>query len=619
MILNIKDFLKTLTTHPGVYQMLGESGKILYVGKARNIKKRVTSYFSAKQKDIKTLALLKQVQDITITITHTENEALLLECNLIKKHRPHYNVLFRDDKSFPYILITQERPYPCIDFYRGNKKSGGNYFGPYPNSIAVRETIHLIQKLFGLRICSDKYSPKRARPCLKYQIGLCSGACAGLISEEDYQTSVQHAILFLQGKNKQILADLHYQMEQASTALKYEKAAKLRDQLALFREIQEHQCVSAAHGDADVIGFAAAGIVCIQLLMIRGGRILGSQAYYPTVPLNSTKEEILTSFITQHYLSHDKETNLIPKEMIVDIPLPEYSWLKNTLSEQSKQTINLSYKVRGERKKWLEIANASAQQSAASRFRNNTNIHTQERFVALQALLNCEKWQSLDHIECFDISHTMGEATVASCVVFNSNGPVKNEYRHFNIKGITPGDDIAAMRQVIFRRYQRLQSESIKLPEVILIDGGLAQLTAVKKMLAELNMHQVTLVGVAKGVSRKPGLETLYITDHPPIHLASDSPALHLIQQIRDEAHRFAITGHRHQRDRKRLTSSLETIPGIGAHRRRELLRYFGGIQAIKHASLDELKQVPGISRSLAQRIFEALRPVKERNNDKFT
>lgn len=617
MILNIKNFLKTLTIHPGVYQMLGEGGKILYVGKARNIKKRVTSYFSIKQKDIKTLALLKQVQDITITITHTENEALLLECNLIKKHKPHYNVLFRDDKSFPYILITQERPYPCIDFYRGNKKSGGNYFGPYPNSTAVRETIHLIQKLFGLRICSDKYSPKRARPCLKYQIGLCSGACAGLISEEDYQTSVQHAILFLQGKNQQILTDLHHQMEQASSALKYETAAKLRDQLVLFREIQEHQCVIAIHGDADVIGFAAAGIVCIQLLMIRGGRILGSQAYYPTVPLNSTKEEILTSFITQHYLSHDKEINLIPREIIIDIQLPEYSWLKNALTEQAKRTVNLSCKVRGERKKWLEMANASAQQSAASRFHKNINI--QERFVALQALLNCEKLQPLERIECFDISHTMGEATVASCVVFNANGPVKNDYRHFNIKGITPGDDIAAMRQVIFRRYQRLQSGAIKLPEVILIDGGRTQLTVVQKILAELNMDQVTLIGVAKGVSRKPGLETLYITGHSPIHLASDSPALHLIQQIRDEAHRFAITGHRHQRDKKRLTSSLEAIPGIGANRRRELLRYFDGIQAIKHASLDELKQVPGISCSLAQRIFEALRLVKERDNDKFT
>jgi excinuclease ABC subunit C len=385
MVPNIKDFLKTLTTHPGVYQMLGENGKILYVGKARNIKKRVTSYFSAQQKDIKTLALLKHVQDIHITITHTENEALLLECNLIKKHKPHYNVLFRDDKSFPYILITDEKPYPGIDFYRGNKKIRGNYFGPYPHSTAVRETIHLIQKLFGLRICSDKYFPKRTRPCLKYQIGLCSGSCAGLISEEEYQESVQHAILFLQGKNKLILKQLHQQMEEASRLLQYEKAAKLRDQLIKFRELQEQQCVSAKHGDADIIGFYMVETVCIQLLMVRGGRILGSHAYYPTVPLNSTKEEILTSFITQHYLSRNKEIHFIPKEIILDEPLPEHHWLVNALSEQANCKIHFSYRVRGERKKWLEIANASAKQSAISRLRHITN--TQERFIALQALL----------------------------------------------------------------------------------------------------------------------------------------------------------------------------------------------------------------------------------------
>ncbi len=606
MIFNVKDFLKTLTTQSGVYQMLGEGGKILYVGKARNIKKRVTSYFSAQMKDIKTIALLKHVQDIHITITHTENEALLLECNLIKKHKPHYNVLFRDDKSFPYILITQEKPYPCIDFYRGNKKTSGNYFGPYPNSIAVRETIHLIQKLFGLRICSDKYSPKRTRPCLKYQIGLCSGACAGLISEEEYQTSVQHAILFLQGKNQLILKQLHQQMEEASRLLQYEKAAKLRDQLAKFRELQERQCVSAAQGDADVIGFSVTGMVCIQLLMVRGGRILGSQAYYPTVPLNSTKEEIITSFITQHYLSHNKEMNLVPKEIIVDRLLPDRNWLINALSEQNKHKVNLSYNVRGERKKWLEIAMASAEQSAASRFRHHTN--TQERFVALQALLGEEQVQTLDRIECFDISHTMGEATVASCVVFNRNGAVKSDYRHFNIKDITPGDDVAAMRQAIWRRYQGSQSKSIPLPNVILIDGGLTQLAVARDILRELAIHQVMLIGVAKGASRKPGLETLYIAEYPPLHLTSDSSVLHLIQQIRDEAHRFAITGHRHQRDKKRLTSSLETIPGIGVNRRRELLRYFAGIQAIKHASLEELKKVPGISSALAQRIYEALK-----------
>ncbi len=608
MMLNIKDFLKTLTSQPGVYQMLGEGGKILYVGKARNIKKRVTSYFSRQVKDTKTLALMQHVQDIHITITHTENEALLLECNLIKKHKPHYNVLFRDDKSFPYILITQEKPYPSIDFYRGNKKNTGKYFGPYPNSYAVRETIYLIQKLFGLRVSNDKYYAKRSRPCLKYQIGLCSGACAGLISEQEYAESVQHAILFLQGKNQLILKQLHDQMEEASRLLQYEKAAKIRDQLAKFRELQERQCVSAAHGDADVIGFASTGIVCIQLLMVRGGRILGSQAYYPTVPLNSTKEEILISFITQHYLSDNNEINLVPKEIIIDSQLPERSWLINALSEQAKHKVYFPRNVRGERKKWLEMATASAEQSAASRLRHTTN--TEERFVALQSLLEKEQVHTLERIECFDISHTMGEATVASCVVFNRNGALKSDYRHFNIKDITPGDDVAAMRQAIFRRYQGSLSKSTPLPDVLLIDGGLTQLGAARKILAELAIHQVTLIGVAKGASRKPGLETLHIAERPPIHLETDSPALHLIQQIRDEAHRFAITGHRNQRDKKRLTSSLETIPGIGTSRRRELLRYFSGIQAIKHASLEELEKVPGISSALAKRIFEALKLV---------
>lgn len=607
MIFNSKEFLKTLTTHPGVYQMLGESGKILYVGKASNLKKRVTSYFSAKQKDVKTLALMKHVQDIQVTITHSENEALLLECNLIKKHKPHYNVLFRDDKSFPYILITNEKPYPSIDFYRGNKKTGGHYFGPYPNSTAVRETIYLIQKIFGLRVSSDKYSPRRVRPCLKYQIGLCSGSCAGLIPEADYHESVQHAILFLQGKNQLILKQLDEQMDEAAKSLQYEKAAKLRDQLAKLRLLQQGQCISGTHGDADVIGFFSDGVVGIQLLMIRGGRILGSHAYYPTVPSNSTKQEILTSFITQHYLNHHQEINIIPKEIIIDELLTERALLIAALSKQAHHAVHFPNKVRGERKKWLEIANASAKQSVSSRMRYSAT--TQERFLALQKLLQLE---SLSRIECFDISHTMGEATVASCVVFDANGAVKSDYRHFNIKDITPGDDPAAMRQVVMRRYQQTQSKLLPFPDVILIDGGLAQLAVAKMMLAEAGMDQVILIGVAKGAGRKPGLETLHFVDHDPLHLETDSPVLHLIQQIRDEAHRFAITGHRSQRDKKRLTSSLETIPGIGANRRRELLRYFAGIQAIKHASLEELQKVPGISKELARRVYEAFRPVKE-------
>lgn len=600
---DIKTFLGHLTTRPGVYQMLGDDGKVLYVGKARNLKKRLSSYFSSRQKDIKTQVMLNHVKDINVTVTHSENDALLLECNLIKKYKPHYNILFRDDKSYPYILITHDHPYPCIDFYRGSRRSHGMYFGPYPSAAAVRETIHLIQKLFGLRTCNDRYHPKRTRPCLQYQIGLCSGSCASRISPEDYQADVEHAILFLQGKNDQIITDLNQKMERSAANLKYETAAKLRDQIKQLRDIQARQHVSAAQGDVDVLGFAEAGLVCIQLLVIRGGRILGSRAYLPTVPPNSTKEEILTSFITQHYLDANKDVEGMPKEIVVDIALADRVLLTNTLSEQAQKKIAISCNVRGERKKWLETANDSAKQTVASRLIDKANI--QERFTALKNLLPEQK--SLSRIECFDISHTMGEATVASCVVFNKEGAVKSDYRRFNIKGVTPGDDVGAMHQALLRRYQRSQAENAKLPDLLLIDGGPTQLSAALKTLQELNIQGITLLGVAKGVTRKPGLETLHIPNQTPIHLSSDSLALHLIQQVRDEAHRFAITGHRRQRDKKRVTSSLESIPGIGAKRRRELLRYFGGIQAINRASLEEIAKVPGISQSLAERIFAAL------------
>ena len=487
-MINIKEFLKTLPMQPGVYQMLGEQGEVLYVGKARYLKKRVASYFSDKQKDIKTNALLSHVQNISVTVTPTENEALLLECRLIKKYKPHYNILFRDDKSYPFILITNERPYPCIKFYRGAQKAKGYYFGPYPNVMAVRETIQLIQKLFGLRSASDHYSPSRKRPCLKYQIGLCSGSCAGLISEKEYKMSVQHAILFLQGKKKRVFTQLNRQMEKASRALNYETAAKIRDQIARFKAIQEQQ------------------------------------------------------------------------------------------QQQQQQQPHAAIS------------------------------HKPERFIALEAVLDA--WgltKTIHKIECFDISHTMGESTMASCVVFNTQGALKNKYRRFAIKNITPGDDVAAMHQVVHRRYQRLQTECAELPDLVLIDGGLGQLGAAHQALAALNIHTMIVMGVAKGAGRKPGLETLYVSGQPAMNLAADSPALLLIQQIRDEAHLFAITSHRQQRAKKRFTSSLEKIPGIGKKRRRELLTHFGGIQAINRASLEELSQVTGINQSLAKRIFETL------------
>jgi excinuclease ABC subunit C len=603
-MLNIKSFLSNVTHQPGVYQMLDEAGHVIYIGKARDLKKRLTSYFSAKQKDIKTHALLTHVKNIDITVTHTENEALILECNLIKKHKPHYNVLFRDDKSYPYILITDDVPYPRIDFYRGNKKTGGIFFGPFPHVKAVRETINLIEKLFKIRNCSNSFFRARTRPCMQYQIGRCTGPCVGLISPEEYNQHVRHAVLFLQGKNDLVVTELTKQMEQASHELKFEVAAEIRDQIAKLREIQARQYVSSEQGDADVIGLAfTAGLVCIQLLIIRGGRILGSKAYFPNISIASSREEILTSFITQHYLSANHSPQDIPKEIILEAQLPEQDWLASVLRDQAQHKVILSGNVRGERKKWLDIATNSATQSVASQLLNKTNM--QERFNTLEKLVQLNK--PLKLIECFDISHSMGEATVGSCVVFNREGPLKNHYRRFNISDITPGDDIAAMHQALTRRYKRLKSEEAIFPDILLIDGGKPQLNAAARVLAELEINTIFLMGVAKGVTRKPGFETLHFVDGTMIHLAADSLALHLIQQIRDEAHRFAITGHRARRDKKRVTSSLEMIPGVGAKRRRELLQYFGGLQALKRASVEELAKVPGVSLALAERIFAAV------------
>lgn len=601
-MLDIKSFLSQVTHQPGVYQMLDEKGHILYIGKARDLKKRVSSYFSSKQKDTKTHALLQHVKNIEIIVTHTENEALILECNLIKKHKPHYNVLFRDDKSYPYILLSDDQPYPRIDFYRGNKKRGGVFFGPFPHARAVRETINLIEKLFKIRNCSNHFFAARTRPCMQYQIGRCTGPCVGLVTPEDYNQQVRHAILFLQGKNDQVVTELTKQMEEASRQLQFEMAAGIRDQIAKLRDIQARQYVSTEHGDADVIGLAiTAGLVCIQLFIIRGGRMLGSRAYFPNISISSSREEILTSFITQHYLSANHSSQEIPKEIILEKSLPEQDWLENVLRERADRKVILSANVRGERKKWLDLAASNAKQSLASQLLNKANAH--ERFDALQALLKLGKTPV--SIECFDISHTMGEATVASCVVFNRDGADKSQYRRFNISGVVPGDDTGAMRQALTRRYKRLQSEEAVLPDILLIDGGKPQLNTAQNVLAELDIHSIFLIGVAKGVTRKPGFETLHFTDGKAIHLSPDALALHLIQQIRDEAHRFAITGHRAQRDKKRVTSILETIPGVGNKRRRDLLQYFGGIQALKRASVEELAKVPGINRGLAERIFE--------------
>ncbi|SRR5579883_529412 len=598
---NIKSFLTNLSHRPGVYQMLGEKGEVLYVGKAKNLKKRVSSYFSGKAQDLKTLSLLKHVKDIDITITNSETEAVLLECNLIKKHHPRYNVLLRDDKSYPYILITTQHPYPRIDLYRGPRKKNALYFGPYPSAPAVRETISLLQKLFRLRTCRDSFYAARTRPCMLYQIGRCTGPCVGLISEADYAENVRLAVMFLEGKSQEIIKSLQTAMEIAAQELDFEQAAQYRDQIARLRQIQERQYVSAAEGDADIIGYAMqAGVICIQLFSIRGGQLLGSRSYFPSVPAYSESEEIIAAFLTQHYLNHPSPVESLPKQIIIDVNLCEQTLFEKVLTEQAQHKVEILHPSRGEKKKWLTMAVTSAKQSLAAHLFAKTNI--QERAIALQKTLGLEK--TPQRIECFDISHTMGEATVASCVVFDQNGPLKSDYRRFNINDITPGDDVAAMRQVLQRRFKRLQKEAVSLPDIVLIDGGITQLSVAQSVMTELNIQNVLLVGVSKGPDRKPGFETLHRLDQLPFHLPADSLALHFIQQIRDEAHRFAITGHRQRRDKMRRQSPLELIPGIGAKRRRELLRYFGGIQGLAHASLDELSKVPGINRSLAERIF---------------
>ena len=600
---HIKIFLANLPHNPGVYQLLGEKGEILYVGKAKNLRKRITSYFSKQVKDPKTRALVAHVNDINITVTNNENEAVLLECNLIKKHQPRYNILLRDDKSYPYIVVSQH-PFPRIDLYRGARKKNGIYFGPYPNAFAARETMDLLQKLFRIRTCTDTYFSKRSRPCLLYQIGRCAGPCVQYISTDEYARHIQLAILFLQGKSHQIIKELQDKMELASNQLDFEAAAQIRDQISRLRQIQERQHVNVGTSDVDILGYAAqAGVVCLQLLSIRGGRLLGSRSYFPHIPIHSSAEEIMTAFLTQHYLAGPLDGNAIPNQIIVEHTMLDIVLLNNVLTEQAKHLVEVSNVSRGEKKKWLAMATISAQKSLVAHLFTKTNMH--ERRLALQKILNLSSLPK--RIECFDISHSMGEATVASCVVFDDNGPLKQAYRRFNIEKIVAGDDVAAMRQVLSRRFNYLKKNEAILPDLVLVDGGKAQLAAAESVMLAFGITDVLLVGVSKGLDRHPGWETLHVKNCKPIHLPADSLGLHFIQQIRDEAHRFAITGHRQRRDKKRRQSVLELIPGIGAKRRRELLRYFGGIQGLAHASLEELTKVPGIHYSLAERIFAAL------------
>lgn len=605
-LFDAKGFLKTLTQQPGVYRMLSAKGDILYVGKARNLRKRLASYFRANEADLKTQALVEQISDIQVTVTDSENEALLLEAQLIKKLHPRYNVLLRDDKSYPYIFISGHQRYPRLSLYRGAKREKGEYFGPYPSSLAARNTLHLLYKIFLIRSCTDSFFANRSRPCLQFQIKRCSAPCVGYIDPEKYAHDIHLAILFLQGKNQTVLNELLSRMDNASAEKQYELAAQYRDKIADLRKIQEQQYVFRNAGDVDVIAIATEKeIACVQILSIRHGQLLGHRGFFPRIPQAESAATILFEFISQHYLVFHSPHD-IPSVLLVNHPIPDTDWLQSTLQEQTGHKIDIKHNVRGQRARWLGLAEKNAVEALRSRLASDAHLNA--RFEALHSFL-AEKiplTKPIERIECFDISHTMGEATMASCVVFDRTGPLKADYRRFNIRDITAGDDYAAMRQAVLRRYSRIQNEQGILPDLVLIDGGKGQLEQAKSVFAELQIDSIWLIGVAKGVERKPGLEQLILeTEKASLQLPSDSPALHLIQQIRDEAHRFAITGHRLQRDKNRRRSTLEDIPGIGAARRRELLRHFGGLREIKSASAEELSKVPGISKNLAQQIFD--------------
>jgi excinuclease ABC subunit C len=591
--------LAHLTHRPGVYRMLDAAGTVIYVGKARDLMRRVTSYFQgSRAHDAKTIAMVRGIAGIEVTVTRTEVEALMLEYNLIKEHRPRFNVMLRDDKSYPYILLETGHRFPRLSFYRGPRTSKGRLFGPYPNAGSVRESLNQLHKLFQLRQCEDSYFENRSRPCMQHQIERCTAPCVGLISEEDYASDLEHAVLFLEGHSDVVTARLAEHMEQASSALQFERAAQYRDQLAKLKNVQSQQLMARSSGDFDAVGMADDhGIYCIAVMFFRGGRSLGTRSFFPKLVKGAEEDEIIRAFLLQYYGGREA-----PKEILVSRAVPEAATLAELLSTQSNRKVAIKARVRGDRARFVEMAVTNARLSAELRYQASASYERQ-----LEEL--CEVLE-LDEpptrLECFDVSHTAGEATVASCVVFGPEGPLKSAYRRFNVADVAPGDDYGAMAQVLGRRYARVQKGEVPMPDVLFIDGGPGQLARAIAVLQELNLSPVRLVGVAKGQDRKPGRESLYLPDRTdPLRLPPSSPALHLIQQLRDEAHRFAITGHRARRQKARTRSPLEDIPGLGPKKRRELLRQFGGLQALTRAGIDDLQRVKGISRQLAEAIYE--------------
>jgi excinuclease ABC subunit C len=599
-----KGFVDSLPARPGVYRMLDAQGTILYVGKARNLKSRVGSYFQPSNVQPKVQALVAKTASMEVTITNSDTEALLLEFNLIKKHRPRFNVVLRDDKSFPYLHLETNHEFARLNFYRGARKEAGRFFGPYPSAGAVRETLGQLQKLFRLRNCDDLYFSNRSRPCLQYQIERCTAPCVGLISKEDYARDVQSAIKVLEGRNDEAQVELARRMETAAEQLNFEEAARVRDQLKHLKVIQAQQIVNAdIDHDADVIAIASAhGEYAVALMFVRGGRSLGSTNFFPKAPL-AELAEVLEAFVAQYYLERES-----PPEIIVEHDFDGMHVLESTLAERVGHKVRIASQVRGIRARWLEMMHNNAEQALKMRALARSSIVS-----SLEELRDAFDLDEVpQRLECFDISHTGGTETVASCVVFGPEGPMKSEYRRFNIAGIQPGDDYAAMNQALTRRYKRVRDGEVTAPDVLLIDGGKGQLSEAAKALEELGVGGIRLIGVAKGADRRPGQEQLFTLDQViPTLLPPDSSALHLIQRVRDEAHRFAITGHRRRRAKRHSQSILETIPGLGPVKRRELLKQFGGMQGILRAGVDDFVQIRGLGRELAEAIYEHLHPGK--------
>jgi excinuclease ABC subunit C len=631
-----KAFVRTLSTAPGVYRMIAADETVLYVGKAGALKNRVSSYFNATPKSSRIMAMLSQVARMEVTVTRTEAEALILENELIKSLKPRYNVLLRDDKSYPYVLMTSET-WPRIAMHRGPRAVPGRYFGPYPSVMAVRDTLNLIHKLFRLRNCEDSVFRNRSRPCLQHQIGRCSAPCVGLVQARDYAESVRRATLLLEGRSDELTGELSKAMEDAAERLDFENAARLRDLIASIRTLQARQYVDGRAADLDVLAIAMHGVqACVLLLAFRDGRNLGTRAFFPKTNGSDNPEEVLAAFVSQYYGEQNP-----PREIILDRDITDRELIEQALSAASDRRVQIRHNVRGERAGYVDLSRRNAEMSLAAERTSHAAQHA--RAQALRELLDMPGLPR--RIECFDISHTMGEATVASCVVFDAEGPVRGQYRRFNIAGIEPGDDYAAMHQAIYRRFRRAMEERADLalaeaasasgeaataaaarkhprasselgvlPDILLIDGGAGQVAQARTVLDELGVEGVLLVGVAKGPERRPGDEELLLPDGRNVRPGAESPALQLIQQVRDEAHRFAITGHRGRRQKARNVSRLEDIPGIGPRRRANLLRHFGGLGGLKAAGVEEISRVEGINDALAERIYATLHGLEARS-----